>query len=293
MSFSDIFNVFSKRPASRSDALKPLTESFRNRVFMRCQELFQYTDFWNEIHTNLAYLHGKPRLSKVNTSSKGDDALEFLFSCSDAHFLDFLEYIFSTRSYQQSSRSSNLVNDLNEFFKQDNLPYAITDFVWTKGNQQGYETTTLTAYPQVIRKDSETIFQTAIQPTLQLLRETEFISANKEFLEALEDFRKADYGDCLTKCGSALESVLKVICSQNKWQHNPTDTASPLIKTVIEKSELESFFEQPLVLVATMRNKLSKAHGAGTTSREPTEAKAEYAINATAAAILLLVKAVR
>lgn len=183
---------------------------------MRCLEKFAYTNFWNEIHTKLAYLHGKPRLAKVNTNSKGDDALEFLFICSDAHFLDFIEYIFSTQSYRQSSSSINLVNDLNEFFKQDSLPYAITDFVWTKGNNQGYETSTLTAYPQIIRKDSEALFQTAIQPTLQLLREAEFISANKEFLEALEDFRKADYGDCLTKCGSALESVLKVICAQNK-----------------------------------------------------------------------------
>lgn len=293
MNFSVLFNVFSNRSASRDDVLKPLTESFRNRVYMRCQERFAYTNFWNEIHTKLAYLHGKPRFSKANTSSKGDDALEFLFKCSDAHFLDFLEYIFSTQSYHQSSGGTNLVNDLNDFFKQDSLPYAITDFVWVKGNNQGYETLTLSAYPQVIRKDSETLFQTAIQPTLQLLRETKFISANTEFLEALEDFRKADYGDCLTKCGSALESVLKVICSQNKWQHSPSDTASPLIKTVIEKSELESFFEQPLVLVATLRNKLSKAHGAGTTSRDVTEAKAEYAINATAAAILLLVKSAR
>lgn len=137
MNFSDIFNVFSKRPASRGDTLKPLTESFRNRVYMRCLEKFAYTNFWNEIHTKLAYLHGKPRLTKVNTNSKGDDALEFLFICSDAHFLDFIEYIFSTQSYRQSSSSINLVNDLNEFFKQDSLPYAITDFVWTKGNNQG------------------------------------------------------------------------------------------------------------------------------------------------------------
>ena len=53
---------------------------------------------------------------------------------------------------------------------------------------------------------------------------------------------------------------------------------------------LEPFFEQPLVLVATIRNRLSKSHGAGLNSRDVTEAKAEYAINATAAAILLLVK---
>jgi hypothetical protein len=293
MSFTDLFNVFSKRPSTHGGVLKPLTESFRNRVFMRCQELFSYTDFWDEIHTKLTYLHGKPRLSNVNARSKNEDAVEFLLSCSDINFLDFIEYIFSVNASSHSPNRESLVNDFNEFLKQDNLPYAVTDFVWTKGNSGGYETIMLTAYPQVIRKDSEVLYQTAVQPTLQLLHEADFISANKEFLEALEDFRKADYGDCLIKCGSALESVLKVICARNKWPCNTTDTASPLIKTVIQNSGLESFFEQPLVLVATLRNKLSKAHGAGTLSRDVTEAKAEYAINATAAAILLLVNATR
>lgn len=133
------------------------------------------------------------------------------------------------------------------------------------------------------------LYRSAIQPNLQLLREPEFGAANKEFLEALEDFRKANYGDCLTKCGSAFESVLKVICTKKKWPYQPSDTASPLLKTVINNSGLEQFFEQPLILVATIRNKLSKAHGAGLASRNVSKAKAEYAINATAAAILLLV----
>src|SRR4029450_5031974 len=30
------------------------------------------------------------------------------------------------------------------------------------------------------------------------------------FLNALEDYRKGDYGDCLTKCTSAFESALKI-----------------------------------------------------------------------------------
>lgn len=131
---------------------------------------------------------------------------------------------------------------------------------------------------------------TAIEPALELLRGSEFAFANREFLEALEDYRKADYGDCLTKCGSAFESVLKVICTRKKWPHSTTDTAAPLLKTVITHTGIDSFFEQPLLLVATIRNRLSNSHGAGTASREVTVAKAEYAINATAAAILLLVK---
>ncbi|MBU1395943.1 MAG: hypothetical protein KKE84_07345 [Gammaproteobacteria bacterium] len=218
------------------------------------------------------------------------DAIAFLSGCDDVHFLDFLEYIFPTQAYFHAASRGNLVEDINEFFRQDDLPYAVTEFVWTEGKDGPYATTTLTAYPQVIRKDSEVVHSSAIEPALQLLRGSEFGAANREFLEALEDFRKSDYGDCLTKCGSAFESVLKVICARKKWAYSATDTASPLLKTVVTNAGLEPFFEQPLVLVATIRNRLSKSHGAGLNSRDVTEAKAEYAINATAAAILLLVK---
>lgn len=291
MSLAEIFKVFSRRSASLPAAPKPLTESFRSRVFMRCRDSFGADEFWREIHSKLTYLHGRHQLSSADTRSEILDALAFLSGCDDAHFLDFVEYIFQTRSqFHGSGMGASLVDDINEFLRQDDLPFAVTDFVWTDAEEGGYITSRLTAYPQVVRKDSAAIHSTAIEPALGLLRGSEFVAANKEFLEALEDFRKADYGDCLTKCGSAFESVLKVICARKKWPHNATDTASPLLKTVIANAGIESFFEQPLVLVATIRNRLSKSHGAGTAPRDVTEAKAEYAINATAAAILFLVK---
>ena len=49
-----------------------------------------------------------------------------------------------------------------------------------------------------------------------LLRDKSFTSADQEFIEALEDYRKGDYGDCLTKCGSSLESTMKIICDRKK-----------------------------------------------------------------------------
>ena len=148
----------------------------------------------------------------------------------------------------------------------------------------------MTAYPKVIRKDSELLHSTATLPVLQLLSDGSYAAANKEFLEALEAYRKGDYDDCLTKCGSAFESVLKVICDRKRWPYQQTDTASQLIHTVVEKAGLEPFFEQPLMLVATIRNRLSTSHGAGVKQRKESQAKAEYALNATAAAVLLLTK---
>jgi HEPN domain-containing protein len=290
MPFSDLFSVFSKRASQSPRAPNPLTQAFRNRVFMRCRDLFPHTNFWDEIHSRLAYLHGRPQLSNLNTNSPVLDAVTFLETCSDEHFLDFVEYMFRTQAYFQTSGDANLVQDLNEFLRLDDLPYAVTDFVWSEKHDGTYASHILTSHPQVIRKDSELIYRQAIEPALQLLRESEFSIANKEFLEALEDFRKSDYDDCLTKCGSAFESALKVLCARKKWPYAATDTASSLLRTVIAKSGLEAFFEQPLIAVATIRNKLSTAHGAGLAARDVTEAKAEYAINSTAAAIVLLVK---
>lgn len=69
------------------------------------------------------------KLTDAQTHTAADDALEFLHDCSDAHFLDFLEYIFHTDAYSHDSSRGSLVEDFNEFLKHDDLPYAITDFV--------------------------------------------------------------------------------------------------------------------------------------------------------------------
>ena len=89
-------------------------------------------------------------------------------------------------------------------------------------------------------KESETLHKSAINPALQLLAQPHFAGANTEFLGALEDYRKGDIGDCLVKCGSAFESVLKVICDRKGWPYNQTDTASTLVKTVIANTSLSS-----------------------------------------------------
>ena len=61
--------------------------------------------------------------------------------------------------------------------------------------------------------------------------------------------------------------------------------------TVLDRCQLQrNHFEQPLLNIATLRNKLSNAHGAGVQHRRVPQHVAKYAINATAAAILLLVE---
>lgn len=82
---------------------------------------------------------------------------------------------------------------------------------------------------------------------------------------------------------------MKIICDRKKWLYNPKDTAAPLLKTIVQQTKLDSFYEQPLLLVATIRNRYSSAHGAGTQKKVVPKHLANYVINATASAILLLV----
>ncbi len=280
---------------------KPLTVEFRNRILMRCRDSFGpagvLEEFWQQSHSKLAYLHGTPALANVRgfrqTGAAGE-VIEFLSRCSESHFLDFVELIFRVEASDQIGDRDAFVEDVNHFLRVDDLPYALTPFVWTptKIEQLGgvFDGMRLTSLPQIIARSSEVVHTTITVPVLILLQEPRFKEANAEFLEALADHRHRKYGDSLTKAGSAFESVLKVICATKGWSFRPSDTAAPLLKIVINEGQLEPFLEQPLLLVATMRNRLSTAHGAGSQPRSVSAAMSEYALNATASAILLLAK---
>ncbi len=296
MDMTRVFGVFSRRTEAKALPPKPLTAEFRHRVLMALRDSLGDGDrlygFWAEVHTKLQYLHGKPRLSSGN-AAPFPDSLSFLLSCSDTDFLSFIEY--ALESHWQLDSAEKVLAHFNQFLLVDDLPYAITDYIWTEiieTNMHGgkQKVRRLTAHPQVIVRGSQVTHALAIEPALTLLKRPEFVAANAEFLDGLSDYRKGDYGDCLTKCGSAFESVLKIICHRNNWPYDPKDTADPLLKTVFaHKATLEPFLKEPLMIVATLRNRLSKSHGAGTTPKKVPPNRAEYAINATAAAILLLV----
>lgn len=129
----------------------------------------------------------------------------------------------------------------------------------------------------------------AIEPVLRLLSQPGLASANQEFLEALRHYRRGEYGDCLTECGSAFESTVKLICHRRGWTYKQTDSLAHLLKVYFDHSQLDRFFETPLLLVGTIRNRLSKSHGAGVVPKDASHHIAQYAVNSTVAAILLLV----
>jgi len=306
--FDQIFNVFSRRQETPSSLEHKIPETFRNRIVFWCNEVFgnnrssygadNYANtFWKQLRRFLQYRHGRANLTEVSYDSL-KDTMTFLALCSGEEFLDVLEYIFRVDCFFHVALDENqLIEEINEFFRIDDLPYFLTDFIketvrevcneYPFHGREGDVTKTV-SYPRVIMKESEHLHSQAIKPTLELLKQPEFRSANSEFLEALEDYRKGDLGDCLTKCGSAFESVLKVVIDKKGWPYKQTDTASTLIKTLINNTQLENYFEQTLMIVATLRNRLSKSHGAGTSPRDIPRHFARYTINITATSILLI-----
>lgn len=305
MSFPQLFNVFSRRPGNVNRSLAPVPLEFRNRVIMLCTDVFgrerdspHPTEFWPQIHKRLQYLVGSPTLVKdVRSHSFMDEVVAFLRTCPDGGFLDFIEYIFQADDYRKFwSQRDYLVSDINYLLHVDNIPYVVTQSVWKLEKEPFYEgqlqeREVQVAPPRVICRDDEVTHALAIEPALTLLRDHHFTSANQEFLDALSDYRKGDYGDCLVKCGSAFESTMKLICDRKGWSYSQNDPAKRLLDVIFQNSQLEkNHFEQALMNIATLRNKLSTAHGAGTQQRNIPQHLAKYAINATAAAMLLLVE---
>ena len=298
--FSQIFSVFSRREKAPSSKIKPLTKEFRFRVIQLCTDVFgdPFSEFWPEMHRRLRYLHGRASLAGHLDDSTRSDAVAFLVLCSDNHFFDFIEFVFQSQTIRGLSiyaeGEDQLVNDINEFLRIDDLPYSLTGHVREEVQHAGSPGSTFTtietvSFPQIIRRDSEVLNESAIQPALRLLANPAFKAANSEFLEALTHFKKGEHADCIAKCGSSFESVMKVICARKKWPYQQTDTAQKLLDTIFARTGMDSFFKDPIMLVATMRNRISSAHGAGAQQRTVPEHTAQYAINATASVILFLV----
>jgi hypothetical protein len=236
-------------------------------------------DFWGEVHGEMKLLVARECMSGVDRyrGYPKEDLSTYLLRSTDAEFLDFIEKIFRTHAYGfRFGTATKLIDDLNYLFQVDDLPYLITDFVREPGTTyyNGIKLVgpdILVSYPKVIRRDDDITHVHAVAPSLALLRDKHFHSANTEFLDALEDFRKGDHGDCLTKCCSAFESTMKIICDRKGWAYDQKDPAGKLIATVMLETGLAPFFKDPLTMIATIRNRLSNSHGAGAETRDVPE----------------------
>ena len=109
-------------------------------------------------------------------------------------------------------------------------------------------------------------------------------------LKAHQHYRNNLYEDSLTSCGSAFESVLKIICTEKGWTFPERSTLGPLLQTCVAHGLFSEPFKKILQNSGDIRNLLSTAHGRGSTPLVVTKETVDYMIQITSANITLVVK---
>src|SRR2546427_10987161 len=105
-------------------------------------------------------------------------------------------------------------------------PFQVLRGVMREQAEQHYVSIVRLSFPRIIRVDEEVAHTVAVLPALSALSDPAYAGADDEFRRALQDYRAGDFADYLAKCGSAFESVLKVLCSKNRIAYDANkDTA--------------------------------------------------------------------
>lgn len=142
------------------------------------------------------------------------------------------------------------------------------------------------------------IYSEIIHPVLNFLTEhSDFQVAQKELMEAFEHLRHSKYKAAISMAGNAVESTLKVICSQKGWQYPQNANMKELLKVIREKNLipkiLDDHFSQLRQLLqnssGAIRNEYG-SHGGGTKNTEPTREIAEYALHLSLSNINFLIR---
>jgi len=151
----------------------------------------------------------------------------------------------------------------------------------------------------LIKSTDDFTHNAVIVPALQVLGESGFENALKEFHEALEAYRTGKFDVVLQKANHAFESAMKIVAGKMKWSYDPNATAKVMIDVMTANGLVPTMRDSALKSLATLlqsdlptlRNKTPSAgHGAGEKDAVIPEPVATYALNVAAANIRLLVE---
>ncbi len=291
-----VWDLFSKRDKPLPDTFQydEIPEELRNQVVYWWQDnsldeirkrlhgpsLDRYLNGYVRIKEIILREHGRQRLIEHGRSPEHDLREFFRTSDETGILLDIVELsarfiVFGKLNEVEEKEARKAIEELNHRFRENAVGY---EFNWDAN--------------QLVCIKNMAIHQEAVRPALSLLAEPGFKTANQEYLEAHQHFRKDEYRDCLKKCGDAFESTIKIVCDEKGWPCPSNATASQLVKVYMQNSGLPNYFETTLMIIATLRNRLG-GHGQGTQPLTVPEHLAKYSLHASASAIVLLVDAVK
>lgn len=239
-------------------------------------------DFWERVTSAMRRERGVFQLCEGHRNSDLNEfANGFLREADVERALDYLELSFAfarERGYPQ--QVMKCVEELNARLKEHGVGYEMIE-------------------GQMIRIDNTYLHQEAVKPALVLLQEQRFSGADAEFRGAHLHYREGRHEEALAESLKALESVLKVICESRGWAATSERlVASKLISRVFENELLPIYLQSEFTSVRallesgvpTVRNR-EAGHGRGSAPRQVPPHLAAFALQSTAANILLLVEA--
>lgn len=221
-------------------------------------------------------------------------ALHHFLSCTDEEVLDFLELLFHCWEYRCGNRGVQAVNDV---LREEAIGYEFTDYLETIGAEKVTRSNGIPGnypvhrvYPVAIKKESQIMHEHVVKPCLTLLQDPRFKVANSEMLAAYEHHREGRLTDAFTACGSAFESVLKTLCVEKGLKYDAhKDTCSKLVAICVDGGLVPPFYQSVFDSVATVRNRLSSAHGRGPVPQfTGTPGQLTHLLNTTAAHVVYL-----
>ncbi len=215
-------------------------------------------------------------------------------NCDDVHVLDILELLFH---YVLSDRCTYLVEEFNHIFHQENIGFELTPYEEILGDEESQPENPYSGgrrpyrkYPEIICKTGQYVHESIVRPCLDVLAKPLFSGAEKEMLKAHQHYRNNLYEDSLTSCGSAFESVLKIICTEKGWPLPERPTLGPLLQTCVANGLFSEPYKKMLQNSGDIRNLLSTAHGRGSSPPVVTKETVDYMIQITSANITLVAK---
>jgi hypothetical protein len=300
-----ILDIFSKRNKKKKDIFSydKLLSNFRIQVVhILIDSIGKYNppDIWGEgaipsnkswefIHKQLCREYGYFQLSDKGTTPI-EKCVHFIQDSSVEEVLDIIEVSFKLLDkvvrdldHYDKKRSEIIQNpddaifELNERFKEHGIGYQFIE-------------------GQIVRVDSEFIYQSAVKPAVNLLFDEEFEGASEEFLSAHEHYKKGRYKEAIVDAQKAFESVMKTICKRMNWEVSENATTRPLINTLFKNnlipqslqnqfSSLQNTLESGL---PTVRNK-NGGHGQGVNPVQLPPHLVAYALHLSATNIVFLI----